>query len=330
MTSVDLSSPDSYVLYCSSFSLGNTQTKTYTEQLVPFLNRLLTVLGEAWVAGLQQTLEFLNVQLDFPALHLLTELWLWLYKAHYAVDEERYWTQLMGELQLQDILTPQHPDGAVLQRLVGEFLQAAADCWSDGLVDLEALRFNLPSQQAPVVQPLLLAKEVETRLSEQLYKVLQRVSTPFEALFGTELLDKLTSCTTRLSHGVASRFQVTKDFVTQIVEFRPTSSNLNVRVIQPSRLFYERALEVWVELGDNTTLQPYLTHIKEGLGSAWRESLFKPALHFFRVAKEEWDHCSEGGTDLFLAHIRSRMFASWNASIVETSQGLSTHMQLKQ
>lgn len=329
MTSVDLSSPDNYVLYCSSFSLGNTQSKANTEQLAPFLNRLLAVLGEAWVMRLQQVLEFLNVQLDFPALHLLAELWLSLYKTHYAVYADSYWTRLLEELQLQNILTPQHPDEAVLQGRVAEFLQGAASCWSDGLVDLDALRFNLPSQQAPLVQPLLLAKEVETRLSDHIYKVLQRVSTPFEALFGTELLGKLISCTSRLSHGMASSFQVTKDFVTQIVEFRPTSSNLNVRVIQPSKLFYECALEVWVELGDNTTLQSYLTHIKEGLGSAWKESLLKPALHFFRVAREEWDRCSEGGAELFLARIRSRMFASWRTSIVETSQGLDTHVQLK-
>lgn len=329
MTSVDLTSPDNYVLYCSSFSLGSTQSKANTLQLAPFLSRLLSVQGEVWIARLQQTLEFLNIQLDYPALHLMTELWLSLYKTHYSVEGDQYWAQFMEELQLQDVLTPQHPDMAVLQQFVAEFLQAAASCWSDGLVDLDTLHFSLPSSQAPVVQPLLLAKEVETRFSEQIYRVLQRVTTPFEALFGTELLGKLTGCATRLSHGVASSFQVTKDFVTQIVEFRPTSSNLNVRVIQPSRLFYERALEVWVELGDNTTLQPYLAHIREGLGSAWKESLLKPALHFFRVAKEEWDSCSEGGADLFLTRIRSRMFASWHASIVENSQGLGTHMQLK-
>ena len=329
MTSVDLSYPDNYVLYCSSFSLGSTKSKENTQQLAPFLSQLLSVLGESWVCHIHQSLEFLNIQLDYPALHLMAELWLSLYKTHYAVDGERYWVQFVEELQLQDILTPQHPDMAVLQQYVAEFLQAAAASWSDGLVDLEALHFSLPSQQAPVVQPLLLAKEVETRFSEQIYKVLQRVTTPFEALFGTELLSKLTSCTARLSHGMASSYQVTKDFVTQIVEFRPTSSNLNVRVIQPSRLFYERALEVWVELGDNTTLQPYLTHIREGLGSAWKESLLKPALHFFRVAKEEWDLCSEGGADLFLTRIRSRMLASWHTSIVENSQGLGTHMQLK-
>ena len=329
MTSVDLSYPDSYVLYCSSFSLGSTHSKANTQQLAPFLSRLLSSLGEAWVIRLQQVLEFLNIQLEYPALHLLAELWLSLYKQSSAVDGDFYWTRLMEELQLQNILTPQHPDGTVLQQHVRDFLVAAADSWTEGLVDLETLHITLPSEQIPVVQPLLLAKEVETRFSEQIYKVLQRVTTPFEALFGTELLGRLTSIASRLSNGMASGFQVTKDFVTQIVEFRPTSSNLNVRVIQPSRIFYERALEVWVELGDNTTLQPYLAHIRDGLGSAWKESLLKPALHFFRVAKEEWDMCSEGGADLFLTRIRSRMFASWHASIVETSQGLGTHMQLK-
>jgi hypothetical protein len=124
---------------------------------------------------------------------------------------------------------------------------------------------------------------------------------------------------------VARSYQVTRDFVTNIVEFR-AAPDLSVRVIQPAKEFYEHAIEAWLGLGEAQSLKFYISHIKARFGDSWSESLLRPAIQFFHMAEHEW---SSSRGSAFVQNIKSRLFEIWTTSIVETSQNFETHMMPK-
>jgi hypothetical protein len=210
--------------------------------------------------------------------------------------------------------------------LVGVFVEAASALWPTNAIRVDDFQFKLlKSVRTTCIQPMILAKQKQQSYRETFYTVLERVSDPLESFVGQERTAAVLNYIKSASSRVARSYQVTRDFVTNIVEFR-AAPDLSVRVIQPAKEFYEHAIEAWLGLGEAQSLKFYISHIKARFGDSWSESLLRPAIQFFHMAEHEW---SSSRGSAFVQNIKSRLFEIWTTSIVETSQNFETHMMPK-
>lgn len=176
------------------------------------------------------------------------------------------------------------------------------------------------------LQPLVVAQEVVETLASKVYRVLRRASMPLEAIVGPESFESLSRYINSLSNKVMSTFQVTSQFVTNIVEVNPFNQDVKIRVIQPAKDFYDKAIDVWMSFGEQMTSTNFVLSVKAKLGTGWTEKLLNPSLHFYELASEEWLKSKDYGIDYFMRCLQERLWDMWRQSIIETSKNFQEHM----
>mmetsp|Transcript_14167 Transcript_14167/g.14234 ORF Transcript_14167/g.14234 Transcript_14167/m.14234 type:complete len:281 (-) Transcript_14167:144-986(-) len=250
-------------------------------------NSLLSLLGEDWRLALQRELEFLNIRLAKYCLEVLIEIFLSIIQKSYSIDFATFKQTFKDELSLNSIWTEANTECACLESLLNNFFLAMMSLQID--INLQRIEFKvLPSARIKSqLQPLIVAQEELQTFASRVCKVLKRASLPLEAIIGPETLSSLSRYIDSLSNRVLSTFQVTSQFVTNIIEVNPFNLNVKVRVIQPARDFYDKAIEIWLALGEQLNPTEFVLSIKAKMGACWTEKLLNPALHFYEIAKEE-------------------------------------------
>jgi len=290
--------------------------------IAEFCQCLLETLGNQWHQNLTRELQFLNIRLAPLSLEFCAELYLSLQKNSLPLDFWSFKYYFCQELAISKIWTDNNPECYTLENLLRSFLQVA---WKINTQDLSQVDFKLlPSVNRAELCPLIVAKEATANLSTQFYRVLKRASMPLESIIGPESLQSISSYLHELSNRALTSFQVTSQFVTNIVEF--SAENVRVRVIQPARDFYDKALEVWMSFVGEVNSTAFVLKIRETLGSMWNERLLNPSLHFFSIAEEEWVNCKEFGIDYFVSQVQKRLFEVWKENIIEASRNFKEHM----
>ena len=134
-----------------------------------------------------------------------------------------------------------NPECNVLNELLTSFYNLA----KDSMVDTDDFQFKiLPSiKKQPELQPLVVAEEAVTTFAEKIRHVLRKVSLPLENIIGPDITAKISGYIKCLSSRVIKTQQVTSNFVTNIIEIKPNSNSLKVRVIQPAKEFYDKVVD---------------------------------------------------------------------------------------
>jgi len=213
-------------------------------QLQSFRYSLLSLLGEDWLQSLQRELEFLNIRLAKYSLEVLIEIFLSIIQKYHSIDFASFKQTFKDELSLNSVWTDKNQECAYLESLLNEFFIAAMSQPND--IELNRYEFKvLPSARVKSqLQPLVVAQEDVQNFASRVCKVLRRASLPLEAIIGPEMLASLSNYIDSLSNRVLSTFQVTSQVVTNIIEVSPFNINVKVRVIQPARDFYNKAIEI--------------------------------------------------------------------------------------
>jgi hypothetical protein len=313
------------VAYYSFFNLQTNAAIEDFSHLQPFLTVVRELLHSEFIVALKSQMEYLNVKSAKYSLELLVEVW---FKVilNSLMTYEAFKQELILELGLDKIWQEGNSEMRDLEDLVIMFfnaaLQASQTCPVAPTMPLFKL---LPSAQHAVLQPLIVATEREQTFAERIYKVLERVSVPLESLMGVHITTAIYSCVRSLSQGLQSTIKVTKDFATNTVEFDHSGQNMRIRVIQPAKEFYDQAIDSWLDQGQSSSLAYYVNSIRQNFGSSWTESLVKPAELFYSIASEEWSRSGEFGVEIFLMRLQTRLFESWQQSVVECSRSFQLH-----
>lgn len=307
------------VVYYSCFNLRTEVDPGSLIHCHPFKAAIMNCLGKSYVDALQRELELMNIRPARLCIELLTEVWLKI--AQTSPNYPAFKNELVRELDLQKIWTENNPECRNLEYLLQQFVTVIQDLPLPAEIQFKLL----PSaQRTPDLEPLMVATEQEQTFSQRIYKVLQRVSTPFEALIGQDLMDSLKQYMKHVSQKVTNTYQVTSDFVTNIVEVRPLTKNVQVRIIQPAKDYYDKALEAFLALNHQVNPQLFMQTVRLRLGQLWNERLVAPTMHFFRIAEEEWSHSLS--TQEFLEALEQKLYQTWMQSIVHSSQNFQHHM----
>ena len=307
------------VVYYSCFNLTAEVDQASLTHTHSFKATVLQCLGQEFINALQRELELLNVRPAKLCVELLSEVWLKI--ARRSPDYTTFKNELVRELDLSKIWTPNNPECVNLENLLQQFISVVQDL---PLPEQFQLKLLPSAQRAPELEPLMVAREQEQTFSQRIYKVLQRVSTPFEALIGQELMESLKQYMKHVSQKVSNTYQVTSDFVTNIIEVRPLTQNVQVRIIQPAKEYYDKALEAFLALNSHVNSQLFMQTVRQRLGQVWNEKLVAPTLHFFKIAEEEWSHSLN--TQEFLRALEQRLYQTWMQSIVQSSLNFQHHM----
>lgn len=314
------------IAYYSCFNLLAEPTSFDLRSLEPLRSALIAHLGPTYQKNLQAQMELLNIRPAQFCLELLIEVLIKVLQTDQPFCKELFRLELTSELDLALIWTNDNDHMLDFGALVEAFVEAVKLLWEHYPISAANYPFKLlKSVRTTFVQPMILAKEKEQSYSQSFYTVLERVSEPLENIVGHERSAAVLQYIKDASSKVANSYQVTRDFVTNIMEFK-ASPNLKVRVIQPAKEFYEHAIEAWLSLGEVQSLKFYISQFKARYGDTWSESLLRPAIQFFHVAEEEW---SRSRGIAFVQSIKSRLFDIWTTSIVETSQSFEAHMMPK-
>lgn len=318
----DMSNSENLIVYYSCFNLISEVTDHDLQHLIPYKNAILQTLGLAWYTSLKREFELLNIRPSKWCIELCCEVWF--KSAVPSQDYNTFKTEFIKELDLDKIWTAKNPDCISLEKLLSRFVEAVSS-----LPVIQKHEFHLlPSLRTlPELEPLMVASESEMTLSQRVYRVLQRVSTPFESLIGQDLTDSLKRYLLKISDKLNTTYQVTSEFVTNTIEIRPLRNNLQVRVIQPAKDFYEKATETFISLNSTLDPQQFLLQVQYRLDTLWNDRLIIPTLQFFRIAEEEWMHSLN--PDHFLELLKSQLYNKWMSSVVHNSQNFEQHMMPK-
>lgn len=317
-----MSDSENLIVYYSCFNLIQEVTDHDLQYLTPFKIALLQTLGMDWYSALKREFELLNIRPSKWCIELCCEIWLKL--ASLSTDYLSFQAEFIRELDLEKIWTINNPDCIALEKLLRSFVEAASR-----LPLLTSPSFKLLSslRSLPELEPLMVATETETTLSQRVYRVLSRVSTPFESLIGQDLKDSLKRYLHKISDKLNNTYQVTSEFVTNTIEIRPLRNNLQVRVIQPAKGFYKKLIEAFISLNTQLTPQQFLLQVQAQLDTLWNDRLIVPTLQFFRIAEEEWMHSLN--LEHFLELLESQLYKKWMSSIVHSSKNFEQHMMPK-
>lgn len=270
--------------------------------------QLLSFLGKDWNAALKRELEFLNIRLAKYCLEVSIEIFLSIIQKYNYIDYIKFKETFKNELGLNSVWTETNSECALLESLLNAFFLAIMSLQ----VDVNSLNIEykvLPSARLkPQLHPLIVAQEQITTLASVVFRVLRRASMPLEMIIGSEMLTSLTHYIDSLSNRVLTSFQVTSQFVTNIIEVNPYDKSIKVRVIQPAREFYDKAIEVWISLGEHFNATNFVLSIKEKLGSGWTDKLLNPALNFYEIAQEEWVKSKGISLDYFTRRLHERLW----------------------
>ncbi|CAG9309997.1 unnamed protein product [Blepharisma stoltei] len=295
-------------------------------QLHGIKQTLLMNLGEEWKEAFQRELEFMNIRQSNHCMEFAIEVYIRCLKQVMCLDYSIFKQIFIEELNLKTIWIENNKDCHYLDSLLNAFFNTIVNIQIE--LDLSNYEFKLLSSAKHLsqLQPLVVAQEVVETFASKVYKVLRRASFPLEAIIRPESLESLSRYIQSLSNKVLSTFQVTSQFVTNIVEVNPFNQDIKIRVIQPARDFYDKAIDVWMSLGDHMTPTSFVLCVKQRLGPVWTEKLLNPSLHFYEIASEEWLKSKEYGVDCFMRSLQARLWEVWRQSIVETSKNFQEHM----
>lgn len=326
MTSaIIMSQTNKLVVYYSCFNYEiENQDFEHIENL---RNISLQSLGQQWVFSLQHELELLNISLAKYGLELSCEVYFSLLAKDFPNVYESFKNIFINELSLNTIWIAGNAECNFLDELLFAFYNVAKDAMVDSIPSTFKL---LPSvKKQPVLQPLVIAEEAVTTLAEKICHVLKKVSMPLEGLVGPEITTRLTSYIKSLSSRVIKTSQVTSNFVTNIIEVKPGTEGLKVRVIQPAKEFYDKVVDSWAAISDQNNSTSFLLDLKQKLGGDWNEKFVSPALCFFEIAQEEWAKAKGLGHNYFLRRLQDRLIDTWRQAIIETSKTFQEHMITK-
>lgn len=317
-----MSDSENLIVYYSCFNLISEVSDNDLQYLKPLKDALLHSLGLSWFNSLKREFELLNIRPSKWCIELCCEIWL--KSSVTSLDFNTFKTEFVKELDLEKIWTVNNPECIPLENLLRRFVETASL-----LPIISNPQFKLlPSLRSlPELEPLMVATETEMTLSQRVYRVLQRVRTPFESLIGQDLTDSLKQYLLKISDKLTSTYQVTSEFVTNTIEIRPLKNNLQVRVIQPAKDFYDQATEAFITFNAALTPQQFLFQVQSRLDKLWNDRLIVPTLQFFRIAEEEWIHSLNPVH--FLELLEAQLYSKWMSSIVHSSQNFEQHMMPK-
>ena len=320
-----MSESDKLVVYYSCFNY-EIDIQDF-DHIMPLRNLVLQNLGEQWRNMLQRELELLNISLAKYCLELCCEIYFSLVSKCIENNYNEFKELFISELLLTRIWTVDNPECNVLNELLTSFYNLA----KDSMVDTVDFQFKiLPSiKKQPELQPLVVAEEEVTTFAEKIRHVLRKVSLPLENIIGPDITAKISGYIKCLSSRVIKTQQVTSNFVTNIIEIKPNSNSLKVRVIQPAKEFYDKVVDSWASINDRNNSTCFLLDLKQKLGADWNEKLVYPALCFYDIAKEEWVKGKDIGYNYFLRRVQHRLFDLWRQSIIEISKNFQEHMITK-
>lgn len=293
------------MFYYSAFRLPFEQHSLADVSLQQFCAAVRVQVGAEFVEELRHQLELLNVPEASEALETLVGIWLSVKRREGEISTDLFEREVIKELQLEGVW-----DRSSRAHDLVEGLRQTLD-------SLPATDYpQLASRAASDLQLTPLAS-----LQESAGKSVAVLDTlPAELSTGESLKKWLTRC----CDAAKTKFQVTKEFVTQTADVAWRSDKTQLRLIQPCQRFYKVSLEAWLRLGDSATPSKFVEEIRSALEAAWSEKLLKPCLFFFKVARNEWDAWQEDPTITFQDRVARSLLKAWNSSIIDSCRLLTT------
>mmetsp|Transcript_63503 Transcript_63503/g.72775 ORF Transcript_63503/g.72775 Transcript_63503/m.72775 type:complete len:508 (+) Transcript_63503:151-1674(+) len=187
------------------------------------------------------------------------------------------------------------------------------------------------------------------RKTRTVFRKLSKVKTSGEnPIISRETIESAADYMGQVSEKMKANFQVTKNFVTNIVEVNNQAigqlgqavqrnqtaiqNELNIRFIEPARKYYSSAVEQFVCMmesaqNNRVTCSEFAERMKATLGNTWHEKLRNPTFSFFQTAQVEYQELMEEDEDIsiprFLERVKQTLFESWQESIVKKSSMFS-------
>lgn len=316
-----MSTTEKLVVYYSCFNY-DLETSDFSH-IQDFLRTIRPQLSPNWSSRISTEFEFLNIRLSNYSLEFSCELFLCLLQHDGSVSYDSFKDAFTKELGLAQIWTAGNSHCSALDSLVFEFLTCALSLEPQQFPSRYKLLLSYQSKHE--LLPLVVASEEVTTIAQSISRVLRRVSYPLESLIRPETLESLNCFLASLSRRVLTTFQVTSQFATNVIEINSGLPNVCVRIIQPARDFYDKALEAWISIGPRANPVSFVNKVKEKLGNTWTEKLLLPALQFSEIAQEEWRVAADGTLDEFLRRVHERLLEVWEASIIDASKAFQEH-----